>query len=201
MIPQLFSHSTTFFSGIVGKYGYLAIFILMILESATLPVPSEVVLPLAGLLAQRGLLSLPLGLLVAVVGSTIGMAIDYYIGYFIGKDVVYKHLRFFHISKASLDSFDRWFERNGDAGVFISRLFPVIRTVISFPAGFAKMEQKKFFLYSVVGTVIWDLVLMLFGFYLLSANRAVEVMAAVAVFGIVLYVLYRIANQRVRKSG
>ena len=200
IIPQLFSHSYGFFSGIVTTYGYLAIFVLMLLESATLPVPSEIVMPLAGLFAQKGLLSFPLALLVSVLGSAIGIAIDYYIGYFIGKDVVYKHLHWFHIKKESLTSFDRWFEKNGNVAVFISRLFPIIRTVISFPAGFARMEQKKFFLYSIVGVVIWDLVLMLFGYYLLSVNNAVVVMASIAVFGVVLYVIYKIARRRIRNS-
>jgi membrane protein DedA with SNARE-associated domain len=198
-ISPLFTNSYTYISSLIGRYGYLAIFILMLLESSSLPVPSEVVLPLAGLLAEKGLLSFPIALAAGFLGSAVGIALDYYIGYYLGKDVVYKHLRLFHISKESLDSFDRWFELNGGIAVFITRVVPIVRTFISFPAGFAKMNQKKFFLYSLSGALIWAIVLMLFGFYLLSANSAVIVLTAMGVFGIALYLLYRFARKGMGK--
>ncbi len=187
-------------STLVTAYGYPALFILMLLESAALPIPSEVVLPLAGLLAARGVFSVYLVLAIVLISGILGMAIDYYIAYFLGKDLVYKHLRRFHIKKESLDSFDKWFERNGAFTVFIGRLLPEIRGLVSFPAGFAAMPKKKFFAYSIAGTAIWDVALVSFGYYALNANNAYVVMVAVAAFAIVLYAIFRMATKRVKRS-
>ncbi|MEM0107072.1 MAG: DedA family protein [Candidatus Micrarchaeaceae archaeon] len=179
-------------------YGYFAVFGLMALEGSSLPVPSEVVMPFAGFLSAKGLLSFPLALLAGLLGSIVGLAVDYYIAYFLGKEIIYKHLHKFHISKKSLDSFDRWFKKNGDGIIFVSRLLPVVRTIMSFPAGFAKMDQKKFFLYSFFGTFIWDAVLMLFGFYALSASSRYIILGAISTFAVILYVLYKITMTRVK---
>lgn len=194
----LINNSYAVISVLVKHYGYAAIFTLMMLEGSSLPVPSEVVLPLTGLFARQGLLNLYLGVLAALLGSIVGLAIDYYIGYFIGKDVVYKHLQAFRIKKESLDSFDRWFERNGFAAVFISRLIPVLRTLMSFPAGFAKMPQKEFFTYSIAGSVIWDSVLALYGYYALASSSAVTIMASIGAFALVLYAIYYIAKRHMK---
>lgn len=198
-ISLLIAHSYTTITAFVQNYGYLAIFVLMLMESSTLPVPSEVVLPLAGLLAAKGLLSFPIAFIAALLGAIVGSLIDYAIGYYIGKDIVYKHLRLFHIKKESLDGFDEWFEKNGIAAVFLTRLVPVVRTVVNFPAGFAKMNLKEFLAYSVAGLIIWDLVLMAFGYFFLSASSAVTIMASIGVFAILLYVVYRLAIKRMKK--
>lgn len=198
-IGSLISGSYGAISAFVKAYGYLAIFILMTLESSSLPVPSEVVLPLAGAFSASGILSFPIALVAAIIGSIVGSVIDYAIGYYIGKEVVYRHLRFFHIRKESLDSFDRWFEKNGIAAVFMTRLVPVVRTFINFPAGFARMQFKKFMAYSIAGMIIWDIVLMSFGFYLLSGRNAATDMAAIGIFAIALYLIYSYTMKRMRK--
>ncbi len=185
----------------MAKFGYLAIFGLMLLEGSSLPVPSEVVLPLAGLFAQKGLLDVYIAFFAALFGSIGGLAIDYYIGYFLGKEVVYKHLRLFHIRQESLDNFDRWFARNGTAAVFISRLIPVVRTFMSFPAGFARMNAKRFFSYSIIGTAIWDAVLLAFGYYFLSASSAVYVLTSIGVFAIIVYLLYHVFTRRIGRRN
>ncbi|MGC8687514.1 MAG: DedA family protein [Candidatus Micrarchaeia archaeon] len=192
---SLVGNSYAIISELVKHYGYIAIFTLMLLEGSSIPVPSEVILPLTGLFARQGLLNIYMGVFAALLGSIGGLAIDYYIGYFIGKDVVYKHLQAFHITKESLDSFDRWFERNGIAAVFISRLIPALRTVMSFPAGFAKMPQKKFFAYSIAGSLIWDSVLAAYGYYALSSTNAVILMASIGIFALVLYAIYAAAKK------
>ncbi len=184
----------------IQAYGYAAIFGLMALEGSSLPVPSEVVMPLAGYFAAKGTISFAWALLAGLLGSIVGLAVDYYIAYFVGKDVVYKHLKAFHIKKESLDNFDNWFERNGVAAIFLTRLVPVIRTLVSFPAGFARMNAKKFFGYSILGSLIWDAVLMAFGFYALSANDATIVLASTGIFALALYLVYHITTKRMRKS-
>jgi len=199
-ILSIFSNAYSTVQALIAQYGYLAIFSLMLLEGSSLPVPSEVVLPLTGFFAANGTIDLYIGFLAALLGSIAGLAIDYYIGYFIGKDVVYKHLRFFHIKKETLDAFDAWFDRNGIASVFFIRFVPVLRTVISFPAGFAEMPAKEFFGYSIAGCFIFDVVLVAFGYYALSSNSAVTVLASIGVFAIALYIVYRYALKYIRSK-
>ncbi len=201
LLLGLISGSAKAFTGFVTQYGYTAIFGLMALESSSFPVPSEVILPFAGLLSAKGMLYFPYAFAVGLAGSIVGMAIDYYIAYFIGKDIVYKHLHAFHIKKETLDNFDVWFYRNGFWAVFVSRLLPVVRTFMSFPAGFARMDAKRFFAYSIGGSAIWNLALMLFGFYALSARRGIVVLASIALFAIVLYAAYKVAIGKIRKKG
>lgn len=196
---SLISNSSNSISIFIKSYGLLAIFILMVLEGSSLPVPSEVVLPLAGLFAAEHLISFPLALIVGILGSIVGALIDYAIGYIIGKDLVYKNLKLFHIKKERLDDFDAWFAKNGLAAVFLTRLVPIARTIINFPAGFAKMKLKDFLAYSLAGMFIWDLVLMTFGYYLLSSKSAELVLASVGIFAILLYVVYRLAMKGMKK--
>lgn len=186
---------------LMHNYGYLAIFGMMALEGSSVPIPSEIVLPLTGALAQQHVINLYIGFIAALAGSTTGLAVDYYIGYYLGKDVVYRHLNRFNIKKESLDAFDAWFERNGIAAVLFSRLVPVIRTVMSFPAGFAKMPKKEFFGYSILGSLMYDAVLVSFGYYLLSAKSAVVIMTGIGVFAIILYLVYRLFMSKVVKTG
>ncbi len=195
---QLFTASYATITSLFHLYGYFAVFGLMLLEGSSLPVPSEVVLPLAGLFVQKGLMNFYIALAAALLGSIGGLAIDYYIGYFLGKEVVYKHLHLFHIRRESLDRFDDWFARNGNTTVFVSRMIPIVRTWMSFPAGFARMAPKRFFAYSIAGTFIWDVVLMAFGFYFLSAKSGLVVLFAIAVFVVVIYLIYHFS---MRKMG
>ena len=196
-LMQLISGSASIVEQFIHAYGYAALFIAMALESSSLPVPSEVVMPFAGALARSGFFNFWIAFVAALAGSIVGLTIDYYVGYFVGKDIVYKHLRRFHISKEKLDSFDSWFERNGVAAVFITRLIPVLRTIMSFPAGFTRMDKKRFFTYSIAGAFIWNLVLMLFGFYISTyANNAVVLMSGIGVFALLLYLVYREALKR-----
>ena len=183
----------------ISKYAYAAILFLMTLESASLPVPSEVVLPLIGYLAFKGTLNVYLGFAAAVIGSMAGIAIDYYIAYYLGKDVVYKHLKLFHIKEESVRAFEEWFAKNGAFAVFVARLLPVVRGLISLPAGFAQMPQKKFFLYSLLGTLIWDTALILFGYYALSTQNVYLLFGSIAVFAVVLYALYLYFARKIRK--
>lgn len=184
----------------IGSYGYIAIFILMVLEAASLPIPSEVVLPAIGYLAATGSLNVFGGFAVVILGGVAGMLLDYYIAYFLEKDVVYKHLSLFHIKKKTIEDFDRWFAKNGNFAVFITRLLPIVRGFINFPAGFAKMDMKKFLLYSVAGTVIWDVLLIAFGYYALAVDSASTIIVAIAAFGIVLYIVYKVALGKIRNK-
>ena len=189
-ILSIITGSVNIASGEITKYGYIGIFGLMTLEGMSFPVPSEVIMPLVGFLSAKGTLLLPIALFVGILGNLVGILVDYYIAYFLGKDVVYKHLHKFHIKKQTMDSIDKWFEKNGNFAVFATRMIPIVRGVISFPAGFAKMNIKKFIIYSLLGSIIWDVVLALFGYYALPTGNAILILISLGVLGIILYIIY-----------
>lgn len=188
-------------SAIISRYGYLAVFLLMVLESASLPIPSEAVLPLVGYLGATGQMNIAYGFIAAMAGGVVGMTIDYYIAYFLGKDVVYKHLHLFHIKRASIEAFDSWFEKNGRFTVFVSRLIPLVRGLINFPAGFAEMRLRSFYTYSIAGMLIWAAVLVAFGYYALSTSSLSLLVTALALFLIVLYAVYRLVAGRIIRNS
>ncbi len=187
-------------SAILSKYGYFAIFILMILESASLPIPSEVILPIAGLLVTQGIFNFYIVLAVAIIAGIIGISIDYFIAYYLSKDVFYKHLSLFRIKKETLENFDAWFNRNGVVAVFSMRLVPVLRGLISFPAGFANMPKKQFYLYSILGSAVWDVMLIAFGYYALSESSISTIVISIAALAIALYLIYVIIIKRFEKE-
>ena len=185
---------------LVVNYGYFGIGSLMVLESASLPIPSEVILPLSGQYVRLGILSFPGVLAVALVGGLIGFAIDYFIAYFLGKDVIYNHLKLFHLKKESVEEFEGWFEKNGNFAVFIIRMVPVIRGLVSFVAGFARMNKKKFFLFSFLGSLVWDTLLLVFGYYALSGSLA-SIIGYVAILALALYLVYLFMVRHMRKNA
>ncbi|MFP3215393.1 MAG: DedA family protein [Candidatus Micrarchaeota archaeon] len=197
---SIFNLTYSALSSFISSYGYFAILILMVLESASMPIPSELLLPVTGYFAAKGILNIYIALVVVYISSFVGMAINYYIAYWLGKDVVYKHLHWFRIKKEDVEAFEKWFDKNGPFTVFISRLLPLVRGLINFPAGFALMNQRKFYAYSMAGSIIWDTALLLFGYYGLAANSITSVLIAIGVFGIVLYIIYRVAINNIRKS-
>ena len=184
--------------GFILSYGYLALLVLMVLEAASLPIPSEIVLPVAGLLAASGMLNIYAVFAVVTIAGIIGISIDYYVAYVLGKDLVYRHLGRLRISKKHLDAFDRWFNENGAFTVFIGRMLPEVRGLVSLPAGFAVMPLKKFYTYSIAGMAVWDIALLLFGYYALNANSIYVAMVAAAGLAIVIYIIYKLSIGKAR---
>src|SRR5438128_5822402 len=144
--------------------GYVGVFLLMVMESATLPVPSEVVLPLGGYLVSQGRLEFWSTVAVATVGSMVGTMIDYGIGYYLGRPAVLRYGRIVRFSHERLETTERWFSRHGTSVVLLARFVPLLRTLIAFPAGMVRMEPKKFLAYSAVGILVWDIALVYVGF-------------------------------------
>ncbi len=203
-LHQLLNLTYGSITSIAASYGYIALVALMILEAASFPVPSEVVLPVFGALSASALYGLNVYtvLLLVFISSLVGMAIDYYVAYFLGKEVIYKHLHLFHIRKESLEAFEKWFVNNGNAAVFVSRLLPVIRGPISFVAGFAEMDQKRFYAYSMLGSIIWDTVLVAFGYFAIgSGSSAMDILIAIGIFATVVYAIYHYAMKEIRKES
>jgi membrane protein DedA with SNARE-associated domain len=148
---------------IFGQLGYPGIFLLMIMESATLPVPSELVLPLGGYLVYQGKLEFWSVVAVATVGSLIGTMIDYSIGYYLGRPAVLRYGRMVRFSQERLETTEKWFSHHGKSVVLLARFVPLLRTLIAFPAGIVRMETKRFLAYSAVGIVVWDIALVYLG--------------------------------------
>jgi membrane protein DedA with SNARE-associated domain len=161
MIAELLSGWIT---AIITASGYAGVFLLMAGESACLPVPSEVVLPFAGYVAFQGNFDLVTVILISTLGQLFGALAAYYAGALGGRPFVAKYSRIFDHSH--LETAERWFEKWGSKAIFVSRLVPIVRTFIAFPAGLAKMDVKKFALYTFAGSLPWTAALVYAGFQL-----------------------------------
>jgi membrane protein DedA with SNARE-associated domain len=152
-----------------GLGGYGVVFALMLLESACIPIPSEITMPVAGLLASQHHLSLVPVIAVGVLANLAGSLLSYYVGRGEGRSLLMKYGRYVLIKPHDIERADEWFARYGPPAVFFSRMLPVVRTFISLPAGVAKMDVKKFSLLTVLGCIPWVTALTVAG-YVLGAN-------------------------------
>jgi membrane protein DedA with SNARE-associated domain len=148
---------------VVREMGLVGVFLLMLGESACLPIPSEATMLFAGFNVAEGQYSLLLATFVGVAANVIGSWIAYGVGYFGRVDLIEKHGRKVLIKQHHLQTADRWFERHGDATVFFSRMLPIVRTFISLPAGVAKMPFWRFTVLTALGCIPWVLALVFIG--------------------------------------
>jgi Uncharacterized membrane-associated protein len=155
----------------VEAWGYLGIFLLMLLESTVLPVPSEAVLIPAGFLAHQGKMDIWLILLAAITGGLVGASINYAFALWVGRPFLERWGRYFFVRPELLQKTDHFFERYGAISTFTGRLVPGIRHLISLPAGLARMHLATFALYTCLGAGLWAVILTLFG-YFLGGNQA-----------------------------
>lgn len=166
MLSHIIDILTNFITHTISSTGYVGVALLMAIESASIPLPSEIIMPFAGYLVSEGRFTL-LGIAFASgVGSAAGSAITYWIGKYGGRPLVERYGKYFLISQHDLDLSDRFFKRFGHASTFIGRLLPVVRTFISIPAGIARVPFWGFLFYSFAGSFIWGYLLGYFGFKL-----------------------------------
>lgn len=167
MLDALDAYVLPFLDSIYSTFGYLGVVLAMAIESAAIPLPSELILPFAGWSVSRGTIE-PLtgapwtyaGAVVAgVVGNTVGSLIAYAIGAYGGRPLLARYGKYVLISAHDVDLAESWFRRFGDATVFFSRMLPVVRTFISIPAGIARMPLWRFVLFSVLGAIPWVMLL------------------------------------------
>lgn len=151
---------------VISRMGLPGIVLLMAIESACIPLPSEVIMPFSGYLVFLGKYSLWSVGLAGAVGCVVGSIPAYYLGMYGGRPLIEKYGKFILMSRHDLDLADRWFARHGEATVFFARLLPVIRTFIAFPAGVARMEMKRFLVYTFAGSLPWCLALAYVGMVL-----------------------------------
>jgi len=151
----------------VQSWGYSGIFVLMLLESSSVPIPSEVILPFAGYLVSTGYLNVWITITIATVAGIAGSLIDYYIG-LEGVQSLSRHriLGRVFLSTNQLEIAAKWFNKNGSVMVFLCRLIPGFRTLVSFPAGAVRMSLPKFIVLTTAGCIVWNIILIYVGWYL-----------------------------------
>jgi membrane protein DedA with SNARE-associated domain len=163
----------------ISSCGYIGVFLLMLLESACIPIPSEVTMPFSGSLVVLGTFNLWILVVIGTLGNVIGSLIAYYVGAWGGdtvvRKIIVKYGKYFLVSEHEYDQSERWFRVHGELIVFLSRILPVLRTFISLPAGVAKMNITRFIIYTSVGSFIWSLILTEIGVVLGNNWNSLEV--------------------------
>jgi membrane protein DedA with SNARE-associated domain len=196
-------------TGFVERSGYFGIALLMLAENVFPPIPSELIMPLAGFAAARGDLNLALAVLAGAIGSLLGATLWYYVGRWVGcerlKRFAARHGRWLTLAPEEIDHAQDWFRRHGGKAVLLGRLIPAVRTLISVPAGVAGMPLPAFLAYSALGTALWTALLAAAGYLLEGQYERVSAWvnpASNLVFGaIALWYLYRVATWRGRSAG
>jgi membrane protein DedA with SNARE-associated domain len=160
---------------LIFDWGYLGIFLLMVVESSFIPFPSEIVLVPAGYLASQGQMSIALIMSSALAGSLIGAFINYYLALTLGRRFLEKHGHYFFISQSALEKMDNYFKSHGHISTFTGRLIPGIRQLISIPAGLSRMNIVEFSLFTSLGAGIWALILTLLGYFIGENQELINV--------------------------
>jgi membrane protein DedA with SNARE-associated domain len=186
----------------MNAMGYPGIFILMAMESSVIPVPSELVMPPAGYLAQQGAMNIWLAILMGTVGSLAGAYANYFASHYLGRPLVLKYGKYVWITEAKFVKVEQFFLRHGEISTFIGRLLPVIRHLISIPAGIAGMNHFRFSLYTLVGAGLWCTILAWIGYFIGREQALIIKYSHQAVFGVLIFsaVLIAIYIWRQKKS-
>ena len=154
--------------------GYPGIVILMAIESSVLPLPSELVMPPAGYLAAQGKMSAVAAVLCGTLGSVLGALVNYGLAVFVGEPVLRKYGKYVLVSERSLDRSEQFFRRHGEISTFVGRLLPVIRHLISIPAGMSRMRLARFISFTAVGAGLWCAILTYLGWLIGRHGEAVD---------------------------
>jgi membrane protein DedA with SNARE-associated domain len=157
MIAKIIEIVSGFIIATISALGYSGVVLLMAIESACIPLPSEIIMPFSGYLVSTGELNLWGVSIAGAVGCVLGSLVAYWVGMYGGRPLIEKYGRYILLSRHDLDIADRWFEKRGEIIVFVSRLLPAIRTFIAFPAGVARMNLTKFIIYTFAGSLPWCL--------------------------------------------
>jgi membrane protein DedA with SNARE-associated domain len=196
--------------------GYPGIVVLMAIESSILPLPSELVMPPAGYLAAKGEMNFLLAVACGVLGSILGALANYGLAHWLGRAFVLRLGRYVFVSEKSLDRSERFFAEHGEISTFIARMLPIVRHLISLPAGLARMPLPRFVLFTGLGAAIWCTILTWIGWFigkkedlLLSAldvqarhyaGRALQILVPVLVVLAIVYVIWH-RRRAARRGG
>ena len=183
----------------IQSIGYAGIFILMMLESMVAPVPSEAVMPFAGMLISNGEFTFAGVIFFSTLGSIVGSLISYYIGYYGGRPLVEKFGKYLLLDKHHLDITEKYFRKKGDITILICRFIPVVRHLISIPAGMGKMNLIKFSIYTIIGAGMWNAFLTYVGIKLgenwnevLKYSTVIDIVIVAGLFIVSVYFAYKL---------
>jgi membrane protein DedA with SNARE-associated domain len=157
LVARIIEILSGFIVAIISALGYPGVVLLMGIESACIPLPSEIIMPFSGYLVYTGRFELWAVSVAGAIGCVAGSIVAYWVGMYGGRPVIEKYGRYVLLSRHDLDMAEKWFARRGELIVFASRLLPVIRTFIAFPAGVAKMNLARFIAYTFLGSLPWCL--------------------------------------------
>jgi membrane protein DedA with SNARE-associated domain len=205
MIVELLNQLTAVLLSIINELGYLGIFIGMALESSFFPFPSEIILIPAGVLVAKGEMLFILVFLAGLLGSLSGALINFFLALYLGRIAVdfliSKYGKVFFITEAKLNKTDSYFKKHGDITTFIGRLIPVVRQLISLPAGFSKMNLFKFCLFTGLGAGIWTVVLIYIGYFFgnnsIWLNENLKIITLILLlFSLIIIIIYVLRNKK-----
>jgi len=186
--------------GILAKYGYVMIFIFMFMESAYIPIPSEVIMPFSGYLAYIGSLDFFYALAMGVMGNLFGSIFGYYVAYTIGEDKLISLGRYIFINKKEIEKAKKYFQRYGNTTIFFSRVLPAIRTYIALPAGIYKINIYYYASLTFAGSLIWCTILEYLGYKLgnswnLILYSPLHTLLLIVALAFVIAIVYKIYNE------
>jgi membrane protein DedA with SNARE-associated domain len=195
-----------FITSVISSLGYGGIFILMILESALIPIPSEIIMPFSGFLVSSGKLGSVGVILAGSLGNLVGSVITYYLGIRLGRAFLIKYGKYILFRVHHLVWTEQLFQKYGDKISFVGRLLPVVRTYISLPAGIGKSNFIKFVVYTLVGSIIWNSLLTYGGIQLGRSWQHIDkysgyldIIAVVATVVFIVWIVYN--NTKNRRKG
>jgi len=191
----------------IGALGYSGIFLLMAMESSVIPIPSELVMPPAGYLAHQGQMNIWLAILMGTAGSLAGAYANYYAAHYLGRPLLLKYGKYVWITEEKFAKVERYFRDHGEISTYIGRLLPVVRHLISLPAGLAGMNHVKFSLYTLAGAGIWVTILTWIG-YIIGAEQELimkyshqALIGVVAVSAVIIYFYVRNHRKKTARVG
>ena len=183
--------------------GYPVLFILMALESMIAPVPSEAVMPFAGFLVVNGRFTLLGVIVVSALASLLGSLISYWIGIFGGRRFILRYGKYLLLDEEHLEWTEKWFTKHGEKTIFISRFIPIVRHLISIPAGIGKMNLRRFMFYTITGAAIWNTFLAWLGIKLKERwelvhnySSQIDIIMIIILLALVFYYTYKFIKKR-----
>ncbi|HOZ36783.1 MAG TPA: DedA family protein [bacterium] len=207
MITALIDFLAQLVIQIIDALGYGGVFLLMAVESCGILMPSEVIMPFSGFLVALGKMSFWPVVILGGAGNLAGSLLAYYIGYKGGRPLIERYGKYIFLNKHDLDLSEKWFARHGELVVFAGRLLPVVRTYISFPAGVAKMDIKKFSLFTLFGALPWSFLFTWLGVKMGDNWELIKAklhnfdlaIAVLVVAGVILFIIKQYRKRRARK--
>jgi membrane protein DedA with SNARE-associated domain len=204
IISEILGQIALFCINAISSMGYIGVGFLMMLESMIFPIPSELVMPFAGFLIAEGKMTFFWVVFSSIIGSLIGSLLSYYIGLRGGKRFLIKYGKYFLLDKEHLVKTEQWFSKKGELTILIGRFIPVVRHFISIPAGFGKMNLKRFVLYTAIGAGIWNSFLMYIGFILGNNWESISHYSDYFSWGVliilIIFGIYFVVNRLNKKS-